>query len=116
MKKQTRSRREFVSLAGSAVAGLAGGPWLERTASAQTQPPPSHPTDPDLVVVNAKVYTVDAARPRAEAFAVRGGRFLAVGTTDEMKALAGKSTHLFDARQMTIVPGFIDCHNHAPGN
>ena len=116
MKKRTHSRREFVSVTGSAVAGLAGMPWLEGTPSAQTPTPAANSTDPDLVVFNAKVYTVDAARPRAEAFAVRGGRFLAVGTTDEMKALAGKSTRTFDARQMTIVPGFIDCHNHAPGN
>src|SRR5215831_19043283 len=35
---------------------------------------------------------------------------------DEVKALAGKNTEIFDAKQMTIVPGFIDCHNHAPGN
>jgi len=116
MKKRTHSRREFVSFTGSAVAGLAGLPWLEGTPSAQTPTPAANSTDPDLVVFNAKVYTVDAARPRAEAFAVRGGRFLAVGTTDEMKALAGKRTQTFDARQMTIVPGFIDCHNHAPGN
>ena len=116
MKKRTHSRREFVSVTGSAVAGLAGMPWLEGTPSAQTPTPAANSTDPDLVVFNAKVYTVDAARPRAEAFAVRGGRFLAVGTTDEMKALAGKRTQTFDARQMTIVPGFIDCHNHAPGN
>ena len=32
-----------------------------------------------------------------------------------MKALTGKGTQTFDAKQMTIVPGFIDCHNHAPG-
>src|SRR5262252_7701206 len=117
MTKRTHSRREFVGLTGSGLAGLAGMPWLESAASAaQTPAPNANSTDPDLVVVNAKVYTVDAARPRAEAFAVRGGRFLAVGTSDEMKALAGKNTQTFDARQMTIVPGFIDCHNHAPGN
>jgi predicted amidohydrolase YtcJ len=117
MKKRTHSRREFVGLTGSGIAGLAGMPWLQSTASAAQAPAPgANSTDPDLVVFNAKVYTVDAARPRAEAFAVRGGRFLAVGTTDEMKALAGKNTQTFDARQMTIVPGFIDCHNHAPGN
>ena len=41
---------------------------------------------------------------------------MAVGTTAEMKALGGKSTQMFDAKQMTVVPGFTDCHNHAPGN
>ena len=47
--------------------------------------------DPDLIVINAKVYTVDPAAPRAEAFAVKGGRFIAVGTNAEIKALAGKT-------------------------
>ena len=54
--------------------------------------------------------------PKAEAFAVKAGRFTAVGSNAEIKALIGKGTQTFDAKQMTIVPGFIDCHNHAPGN
>jgi predicted amidohydrolase YtcJ len=74
-----------------------------------------HGADPDLVVFNAKVYTVDAQMPRAEAFAVKAGRFIAVGASDEIKSLAGRHTRTWDARQMTIVPGFIDAHNHAPG-
>jgi predicted amidohydrolase YtcJ len=71
---------------------------------------------PDLVVVNAKVHTMEAGAPTAQAFAIQGGRFVAVGTTDQIKNLSGKSTQTIDARQMTIVPGFTDCHNHAPGN
>ena len=39
-----------------------------------------------------------------------------MGSTEEIKALIGKGTQTFDAKQMTVVPGFIDCHNHAPGN
>jgi predicted amidohydrolase YtcJ len=117
MKKRTHSRREFVGLTGTGIAGLAGVPWLGSTASAaQAQPAVSNSPEADLVVFNAKVYTVDAGRPRAEAFAVKSNRFIAVGTSDEMKALAGKNTQTIDARQMTIVPGFIDCHNHAPGD
>lgn len=107
MTIQRRSRREFLGLTGAGIASLAGGPWL-RAAAAATQ-------DADLVVFNAKVYTVDASAPQAEAFAVQSGRFLAVGTTAEMKALIAKGTQTFDAQGMTIVPGFIDCHNHAPG-
>ena len=53
--------------------------------------------------------------PRAEAFAVSGGRFVAVGSTSDIKNLAGKNTQTFDATGMTVVPGFIDCHNHAGG-
>src|SRR5258707_9608380 len=54
--------------------------------------------------------------PKAEALAVKAGRFVAVGTSDDIRALAGKSTQTFDAKQMTVAPGFIDCHNHAPGD
>jgi predicted amidohydrolase YtcJ len=68
------------------------------------------------VVYNARVYTVDARTPKAEAFVVRDGRFAAVGTSAEMRSLAGKGARGFDARQMAVVPGFIDCHNHASGN
>jgi predicted amidohydrolase YtcJ len=67
------------------------------------------------VVFNAKVYTVDPLVPAAQAFAVKAGRFVAVGTSDDIKSLAGKRTETFDAKQMTVVPGFIDTHNHAPG-
>ena len=43
------------------------------------------------------------------------GRFTAVGSTSDIKGLAGKNTQTFDAKGMTVVPGFIDCHNHAGG-
>ncbi len=95
------NRRGFLGLAG---AGLASGILAAETP------------DSDLVVFNAKVYTVDSRAPQAEAFAVKSGRFAAVGSNAEIRALAGKTTQTFDARRMTIVPGFIDCHNHAPGN
>src|SRR6185312_6512725 len=72
--------------------------------------------DADLVVLNAKVYTVDPKVPQAEAFAVKNGRFMAVGKSSDIKGLAGKDTQVIDAQRMTVVPGFIDCHNHAPGN
>lgn len=68
----------------------------------------------DLVVLNANVITVDDARPRAEAFAVSGGRFVAVGTTADIRALVGDATEVIDARGKTVTPGFIDAHMH-PG-
>jgi predicted amidohydrolase YtcJ len=58
---------------------------------------------------------MDPALPRAEAFAVAGGRIVAVGSTADVRALAGRMTQTYDAKQMTVVPGFIDCHNHARG-
>lgn len=85
-------------------------------SSAQPEPPAStSPNEADLIVTNAKVYTVDPKLPRADAFAVKDGRFLAVGREDDISGLRGKNTQMLDAQQMTILPGFIDCHNHAPG-
>src|SRR5215510_2116838 len=104
---QRHNRRYFIgSLAGS-VAGAIG--------TQSDRPTTTAGLEPDLVVFNAKVYTVDSRSPKAEAFAVKGNRFIAVGSTPDMRGLAGKSTQMYDAKQMTIVPGFIDCHNHAPG-
>ena len=110
MMYKRRSRREFLGLTGAAgLAGAVSGPWGGAAEAAEGQ-------DADLVIFNAKVYTVDTQLPKAEAFAIKAGRFAAVGTTADMKALIGKGTETIDAKQMTIVPGFIDCHNHAPGN
>ncbi|HTS48284.1 MAG TPA: amidohydrolase [Bryobacteraceae bacterium] len=109
MKNHRHSRREFLGLTGAGVAAALGGPWMGAAWAAEEQ-------DADLVVFNAKVYTVDSSAPRAEAFAIKAGRFAAVGSSAEMKTFAGKQTQMFDAKQMTIVPGFIDTHNHAPGN
>jgi len=97
-----------MGLSGAGIAGLA---WPGHHALAQV----NVAQEPDLVVLNAKVYTVDPLAPKAEALAAKGGQFVAVGKTDEIKSLAGRRTQLFDARQMTVVPGFIDAHNHAPG-
>jgi len=103
------NRRGFLGLAGGAVAGAFSRPWSAVAADAESP-------DADLVVFNAKVYTVDSRTPKVEAFAVKAGRFIAVGSTADMKGLIGKATQSFDAKQMTVVPGFIDCHNHATGN
>ena len=112
--KDHRSRRAFMSLTGAGVGGFVGGPWLGARASAAAA---AEGQDPDLVVFNAKVYTVDAAR--AAGRGVRGHRPAGSppsARTADIKALAGKSTQTFDAKQMTIVPGFTDCHNHAGGD
>ena len=92
---------------GIAAAGAAG--LLARPLSAFAA------IDPDLIVLNAKVHTIDSALPRVEAFAIAGSRFAALGTSADVRALAGKRTRTFDATGMTIVPGFIDTHNHAGG-
>lgn len=116
MKRDRRNRREFLGLTTVSVAGIAGASFLGSNVLAETQRSDNDPLHADLVVFNAKVYTVDSRVPKAEAFAVKGARFVYVGSTAEAKAFIGKSTRSVDAKQMTIVPGFIDCHNHAGGD
>jgi predicted amidohydrolase YtcJ len=118
------SRREFMGLTAAGVAGALTRPLLgdapagpaARAWSTAHGVHGAQSADADLVVFNAKVYTMDSAAPRVEAFATSGGRFIAVGSTADIKGLAGKRTVSVDAKQMTIVPGFTDCHNHAGGS
>lgn len=67
---------------------------------------------PDAIYHNGKVVTVDKAFAIAEAFAVKDGRFLAVGRNAEVRALAGARTQQVDLRGRTVVPGLLDNHNH----
>ncbi len=106
----TKSRRQFLESAGFGTAALMGSSWLTAAKAAAENPAP------DLVVINAKVTTMDRAVPAAEAFAVRAGRFLAVGSTADIKALAGPKTRTYDAKGMMVVPGFNDTHNHGGGD
>src|SRR5688572_23369059 len=73
------------------------------------------PAPVDLVVVNAKVLTVDAQNTQAEAVAIRGNTFAAVGTTAAIRKMAGPETRVIDAGGRTVVPGFIESHVHATG-
>jgi predicted amidohydrolase YtcJ len=66
----------------------------------------------DLVIVNARVRTMDAARPEAEAVAVRGNRIAAVGTNEEIRRMAGARTRVVDAGGASVLPGFNDAHVH----
>src|SRR4029434_10673249 len=69
----------------------------------------------DLVVVNAKILTVDERFHEAQALAVRDGRFVAVGSTTEVRARIGDATRVIDGRGRTVIPGLIDSHVHALG-
>ena len=67
----------------------------------------------DLVVLNARVLTVDDAFRTAAALAVRQGRFVAVGSNEEVRRHVGPATQVIEGRGRTVVPGFIDTHVHA---
>jgi predicted amidohydrolase YtcJ len=66
----------------------------------------------DLVVVNANVTTVDDARPRASAVAAVGERIGWVGDDADAAEHIGASTEVIDAGGATVLPGFVDAHNH----
>jgi hypothetical protein len=73
---------------------------------------PGDPVAADLVCVNAKVWTGDAANPEAAALAVWRGRVLKLGTDAEVRALVGPNTKVLDAKGRRVVPGFYDSHLH----
>ena len=66
----------------------------------------------DLIITNAKVYTVDKQQPRAEAVAVLGERIVGVGSASAMDAWRGPATKVIDAGGKLVLPGFNDAHVH----
>ena len=94
--------------------------WVEAAASVVTcivatlaslSPALAQPAD--LIVINARVATLDRTSQTADALAVRDGRLIAVGERAAVQALAGAGTRRIDAGGRTVVPGLIDSHIHA---
>jgi len=90
--------------------GVAGA-GAQRTSPAS----PSSRDRPDLVVVNARIYTVDNARPMASALAISYGRVVFVGSDAEARTLAGSATRVVDLKGRTVIPGMVDAHAHLLG-
>jgi predicted amidohydrolase YtcJ len=67
---------------------------------------------PDLIIVNGKVVTVDKNDSEAEAIAVKKGWIIKVGSNEEIKRLASNKTKVINLEGKTILPGFIDTHEH----
>ena len=67
----------------------------------------------DIVYTNAKIYTVNSNQPWAEAFAIKDGKFLAVGKHEDVAKFQGGDTKVVDLRGQFVMPGFIDAHTHA---
>lgn len=112
------NRKEFLGLGALLAAGASAG---RLPVKARAQEPEdrqgrgSSAIDADVVVTGARVFTADAALPSATAFAVRDGRFLAVGTDGDVRNLVSARTRVIDGRGTFVAPGFIDCHCHPRG-
>jgi predicted amidohydrolase YtcJ len=67
----------------------------------------------DTILVNGKIVTVDAQSSTREAMAIRDGRIVAVGTSSDIRKLAGPQSRVIDLQGRTVIPGLIDSHMHA---
>ena len=100
------NRRKFLG----GLLGAAGGSAL--LASEAPRKRSSEAPEAELIVTNAKVYTMDERKGVAEGFAIKNSRFVAVGSAHDVQNLRGPTTEVIDAGGMTIVPGLIDAHSH----
>jgi predicted amidohydrolase YtcJ len=78
-------------------------------------PTDTHSVIADAVFTNGKIVTVDERSSIAQAFAIKDGRYIYVGTTSQAMAYAGPSTRLVDLKGRTTIPGLADSHLHTAG-
>lgn len=71
-----------------------------------------HAQTPTLLLTGGKVFTADSTHPWAEALAIRGERIVAVGTTAEVRRLAGRATREIALGGRVVIPGINDAHDH----
>ena len=74
---------------------------------------PAFAQQPDTVLLNGKILTVDRTSSIREALAIRGERIVAVGTTADIRRLVVSTTRVIDLQGRTVIPGLIDSHMHA---
>jgi predicted amidohydrolase YtcJ len=74
---------------------------------------PASANPADLLLVNGKIVTLDAASSVKEAVAIEAGNIAATGSTEELRKLAGPATRIIDLGGRTVIPGLIDSHIHA---
>ena len=95
----------------SKASSNASGPKSQSKQEAESGDP--KPEMADTVYTGGKIYTVDKNQPWAEAVAIKGGKFIKVGSADDVKALIGEDTEVVDLGGKFVMPGFIDAHTHA---
>jgi predicted amidohydrolase YtcJ len=73
---------------------------------------PAAAASQETVYTNARIYTGDSTRPRAEALAIRDGRIVAVGSTEDVRRSLGEAADVVDLAGRVVLPGLIDAHGH----
>src|SRR5713101_7282251 len=68
---------------------------------------------PDTILLNGKILTVDDQFSTREGLAIRDGRIVALGSTADIRKLAGPQSRVIDLQRRTVIPGLIDSHMHA---
>jgi predicted amidohydrolase YtcJ len=86
------------------------------SARAADEPKSVRGPNADLLLTNARIWTVNPAQPAAEAVAIAGARVVAVGKDADLRPLAGPKTRVLDMHGRRIVPGFYDSHVHLLGS
>ena len=120
------SRRDFLKIATIGAGSLALESCRRRLGVELTavpsppvtptpQPVPSLPpvgNSPNIILVNGKIFIMDAANTQIQAMAISGGQILQSGSNETIQALADQQTQVIDLRGRTVTPGFVDSHNH----
>ena len=119
-----QSRRDFMGLTAAGIAGVLTRPWIGDAHAASPVPVSQVPQsrDADLVVFNARVYTVDSAMPRAQAFATSGGRIITIGVGNQvrpefLRAIASRPEDFHFCNESVELQGtFINLATELGGN
>lgn len=122
--KHSINRRDFLKMSGVGLAGATlacrlGSKMVDVTAVpppagsvAPAAPPLAAGESADAVMLNGNILTMDAARSKARALAVKDGLIRLVGDENAVRAVVGAGTQIVDLRGRTVTPGLIDAHCH----
>jgi predicted amidohydrolase YtcJ len=95
MKNQLHSRRQFLGIFAAAIPSLSFGK-----------------IEPEVILFNGNIFTVNLKEPTAQALAIADGRLIAIGSNKDILKLATARTKKIDVGYKTVLPGFIDAHSH----
>ncbi len=110
--KRKTSRREFIKGTAATAAALGSGMVPNLVFAASSSTATAAPAAPDIILLNGKIATVNDADSIEEALAISGNSIAAMGSSADMRAMAGSSTRIIDLGGKTVIPGLNDSHIH----